>query len=73
MNLSIMKVEAVVFEVMWVVMINCESILPGLIISVYVIITMNAVVIVITCIVSMYTYIAAYLMYNSVHVNTFID
>ena len=26
-----MKVEAVVFEVMWVVMINCESILPALI------------------------------------------
>ena len=73
MNLSIMKVEAVVFEVMWVMTINCESILPGLIISVYVIITMSAVVIVITSIVSMYIYIAAYLMYNSIHVNTFID
>ena len=30
MNLSIMKVEAVVFGVMRAVMINCESILPGL-------------------------------------------
>ena len=30
MNLSIMKVEAVVFGVMWAVTINCESILPGL-------------------------------------------
>ena len=32
MNLSIMKVEVVVFGVMPVVTINCVSILPGLII-----------------------------------------
>ena len=33
MNLSIMKVEAVVSGVMRAVTINCESILPGLILS----------------------------------------